>query len=232
MLSAVQTKQEVFQIDGVPYRIESFLDRNQFFDPGGAMEALGISPASWPFFGMVWPSGLLLAELTSLESLKQLRVLEIGCGLGIASLVANAAGADILASDYHPMAAQLMACNSRHNGLSDTPFQRIDWRILQAGLGTFDLILGSDLLYEPDHPALLSAFLAAHSHAGTRILIVDPKRRLQNNFLKRMQVLGFTAHSTSSTTKHWQDHGFKGVIQRYSAYKAAALTAALPVPPG
>ena len=223
MLNAVKTKQEIFQIDGVPYRIESFLDRNQFFDPDGAMEALGISPASWPFFGMVWPAGLLLAELTSLESMNQLRVLEIGCGLGIASLVANAAGADIIASDYHPMAEQLMACNSRHNGLSETPFRRVDWRLQQPELGVFDLILGSDLLYEPDHPELLSAFLAAHSHAGTRILIVDPKRRLQNHFLKRMQVLGFTAHSSASTAKQWQDHGFKGVIQRYSAFKGAVI---------
>ena len=35
----------------------SLKNRNQFEDVNGIAEALGISSASWPIFGMVWQSG-------------------------------------------------------------------------------------------------------------------------------------------------------------------------------
>jgi predicted nicotinamide N-methyase len=218
--SSLQTRIDSHLFNGVRYQIQALLDGNQFDDADGEAEALGISPASWPFFGMLWPAGLLLADLTGREPLRGGRMLELGCGLGMASLVANARGIDILATDYHPRAASFLDDNSRRNHLSDTPFQRMDWRVPQPLLGLFDSIIGSDLLYEPEHPAQLSRFLAQHSHAETHILIVDPKRRLFVEFIKRMQALGFTACRASGSDQHFLDFGFKGVILRFSALQA------------
>ena len=219
MTTPLQTRIDTHHFDGVEYRIRSLADRNQFHDPDGVAEALGISSASWPLFGMTWPSGLLLADLISREPLGQGRMLELGCGLGMASLVANARGADILATDRHPMAARFLSANSIRNGLLDTPFQRLDWFVVDPDLGLFDLIIGSDLLYEPDHPALLSGFLSRHSHADTKIIIVDPKRRLHAQFRRRMEVAGFESHSEAGTPAHWAAFGFKGVIQRFGGFK-------------
>jgi predicted nicotinamide N-methyase len=224
MNKPLQTRVGTHHFNGVAYRIRALIDGNQFDDAGGEAEALGISPASWPFFGMLWPAGLLLADLTGREPLRGGRMLELGCGLGMASLVANARGVDILATDYHPRAAELLDDNSRRNLLPDTPFQRLDWRVAQPLLGLFDSIIGSDLLYEPEHPAMLSAFLSRHSHANTQILIVDPRRRLHVEFAKRMQAFGFTAASAASTPKQFEDFGFKGVILRFNAYQPAALS--------
>ena len=140
MNSPLQTRIDTHQFGGVDYHIRCLVDGNQFDDPEGVAEALGISPASWPFFGMRWPSGLLLADLVSRLVLGGGRMLELGCGLGIASLVANARGADILATDYHPMAADFLRDNSARNALFPTPFQRLDWRDTQPGLGLFDVI--------------------------------------------------------------------------------------------
>ena len=221
MAPPLQTRVDTHHFDGIPYRIRCLIDGNQYDDPDGITEALGISPASWPFFGMLWPSGLLLADLLSREPLGRGRILELGCGLGMASLVVNARGGDILATDYHPRAEAFLQDNSRRNALAETPFRRIDWRTPQPALGVFDLIIGSDLLYEPDHPALLSTFLALHSDAATRIIIVDPKRRLHVRFRKRMESAGFDCHSEAGTPAHWLDFGFRGVVQRFSGFNPA-----------
>ena len=218
MNSPLQTRIDIHRFGGIDYHIRCLVDGNQFDDPQGAAEALGISPASWPLFGMRWPAGLMLADLVSRLALGSGRMLELGCGLGIASLVANARGADILATDYHPRAEDFLRENSTRNALFPTPFQRLDWREAQPALGLFDLIIGSDLLYEPDHPALLSSFMARHSHAGTRVIIVDPRRTRHARFRKRMEEEGFSSQSEASTPAQLADFGFRGVIHRFGEF--------------
>ena len=54
-----QTKQECVAIPGAhDLHIQSLLDRQQYADPLGEAEALGISSAAWPLFGLLWPSSL------------------------------------------------------------------------------------------------------------------------------------------------------------------------------
>ena len=56
------TKQERIGIDGVAdVTIRSLLDRQQFSDPFGNADRRGISSATWPLFGLLWPSGTHLA---------------------------------------------------------------------------------------------------------------------------------------------------------------------------
>src|SRR5680860_342426 len=77
-------------------------DNQQFNDPEGAADALGISSAAWPIFGVVWPSGLVLANHMLNYPIEGKRILEIGCGMALSSLLLNARQADITATDYHP----------------------------------------------------------------------------------------------------------------------------------
>lgn len=67
--------------------MRSLLDRQQFHDPDGNAEALGISSATWPLFGLLWPTGRVLAHAMVSFELKGRRVLELGCGMALASLV-------------------------------------------------------------------------------------------------------------------------------------------------
>ncbi len=101
-----QTKRERVAIAGVDdLVIRSLLDRQQFFDPLGEADRLGISSAAWPLFGLLWPSGAQLAARMALRPVCSTeRILEIGCGLALASLVGHRRGADVTASDYHPLA--------------------------------------------------------------------------------------------------------------------------------
>jgi predicted nicotinamide N-methyase len=214
--SNLLTKTTLYTINGVNFTIRSLLDKNQFHDPEGEAERLGISSATWPLFGVVWPSGLLLADIMSRQEINDMKILELGCGLGLASLVVHARGGNVLATDYHPMAAAFMQENSQHNGLSPTPFQRCDWAEENLALGKFDLIIGSDLLYEPNHPHLLSQFINQHSTATTQIIIVDPKRRLQNKFRNFMEALGYQSETEQGTVKQLEEFGFKGMLFRFS----------------
>ena len=100
-----ETKQERIAIAGVDdLVIRSLLDRQQFADDDGAAERVGISTASWPLFGLLWPSGALLAARLGARPVRAgERILEVGCGLALASLVAHRRGADVTASDRHPL---------------------------------------------------------------------------------------------------------------------------------
>ena len=114
-----QTKQETIAVAGVAdLVIRSLLDRQQFADPLGDAERLGISSATWPLFGMLWSSATHLAARLALRPvLAGERILEIGCGLALASLVAHRRGADVTASDCHPLAGAFLRENLRLNGL-------------------------------------------------------------------------------------------------------------------
>jgi len=83
-------------------------------------------------------------------------------------------------------------------------------------MGSFDLIIGSDLLYEPNHPALLSHFIDQHSSSSVKVIIIDPGRRQQGQFTRRMEGLGFAASFERATEEQAQSRDFKGKILRYS----------------
>ncbi len=196
-------KQECISIDGAAsLQIRSLLDRQQFSDPLGEAAALGISSAHWPLFGMLWPSGLHLAEAMALRPLLEGEtILEIGCGLGLASLVSHRRGALVTASDCHPLAGSFLLENLRLNDLPPLRYCHGDWtppaEQAQAGLrrprvqGRFDLIIGSDVLYERDDIGRLPDFIARHAMPSGEVLIVDPNRGNRSAFSKRMASLGY-----------------------------------------
>ena len=179
------------RIGGHDYRLRILRDRQQFSDPGGRAQRAGVPPSSWPMFGVLWPAGLALAEEMSRLPLEGRRILEAGCGIGLASLVLRRRGADITASDYHPLAADFLAHNAALNGLPPIRFELADWNGPNPALARFDLIIGADVLYEPDHVALLADFVAAHGNVPARVLIADPGRRQRSQFAALMSARGY-----------------------------------------
>ncbi|MGZ4292036.1 MAG: class I SAM-dependent methyltransferase [Gaiellaceae bacterium] len=96
-----------------------------------------------PYWAELWPAALALAE--ALPDVAGLRVVELGCGLGVASLVAAAKGAEVTATDWAPDAIELLLQNAARNGLVLRAQVR-DWR--EPWPERFDLALAADVLYE------------------------------------------------------------------------------------
>lgn len=203
-----QTKQECIAIAGVDdLIIRSLLDQQQFFDPHGDAARMGISSALWPIFGLLWPSGTQLAARMGRRLITPgERVLEIGCGLALASLVAHRRGADVTASDCHPLTAYFLGANLGLNQLPPLPYRHAHWSsvLLPIGrdnlaadaviTGRYDLIVGSDVLYERDTEAMLPTFINQHTSDSAEVWIVDPDRGNRANFSRQMANIGFRVH--------------------------------------
>src|SRR4029077_14566518 len=70
-----------------------------------------------PYWAELWPSGLALARHVAALELGGLRVIELGCGLGLPALSAALRGADVLATDWAEDAIELLQRNAERNGL-------------------------------------------------------------------------------------------------------------------
>jgi predicted nicotinamide N-methyase len=208
-------KFETLSLGGQDYRIRSLLDRQQFSDPDGSAERAGISSATWPLFGLVWPSSRILAGAMSDFSMEGKRILEIGCGLALASLVMQRRGGDITASDCHPLAAAFLAENLCLNAMAPIPFQTGNWADRDPDLGRFDVIIGSDLLYERDQPDILSRFIDRHSRPDVEVIIVDPDRGNRAKFSRDMVDLGYAHTEERAATRQDSGEPYKGRILNY-----------------
>jgi predicted nicotinamide N-methyase len=194
--------------------IRSLLDKLQFSDDDGLAESVGISSAAWPMFGLLWPSGYVLAAEMMVRELDGLRILEIGCGLGLASLVAHRRGANVLASDAHPLAQTFLDENTRLNGLGLIQYHEGCWAREYPQLGLFDLIIGSDVLYERDEKGVLAGFIERHANLACEVLIVDPNRGNRSHFHRHMARFGFTFTQTNAN-ETYDGVAYRGRQLRY-----------------
>ena len=200
-----ETKQERIAVAGVEHlHIRSLLDLQQFADPLGLALRLGISSATWPLFGLLWPSGAQLAARMAQRPVRAgERVLEIGCGLALPSLVGHRRGMDITASDCHPLAARFLRNNLRLNHLAPMKYRHGAWDAPQPAATTaatahsstvrerYDLLIGSDLLYDRDASVALAEFIGWHAEPAAEVWIVDPDRGNRPVFSRLMADNGF-----------------------------------------
>ena len=208
-------KIEQIAVAGGDFEIRSLLDRQQYADPQGDAEALGISPACWPLFGLIWPSAQKLADLMQTWDVGTRTVLELGCGLGLAAMVVHRRQGDVTASDCHPLAEGFLQDNLIRNRLPPMKYVTGHWARANPDLGRFDLIIGSDVLYERDHPEQLANFIDLHAVLGTEVLIVDPNRGNRSGFTRRMGHFGFGLTETSLRTPHRDGTPYNGRLLHY-----------------
>lgn len=178
-------------VHGDPYRLRVLADRQQYADPDGHAERAGISSAQWPLFGQLWDSGERLAQAMHGHDIDGKRILELGCGIGLASLVLQRRGADVVASDIHPLAESFLAYNAALNGLPAVHFRRVDWTRHLATLGRFDLIIASDVMYERGQAVALADAIAGYANDDAEIVVTDPRRGQASHFLRALGERGF-----------------------------------------
>jgi predicted nicotinamide N-methyase len=134
-----------------------------------------------PYWAVLWRSGLALGRELAGRRLGGLRVVELGCGMGVPSLAASRAGAAVLATDSSPEALALLDRNASRNGLR-LETARVEWAspAWLLARAPFDLVLAADVLYEPAAAAQLLALLP---RLAPRVLLADPGRPAVGGFL-------------------------------------------------
>ncbi|HEY0020937.1 MAG TPA: methyltransferase domain-containing protein [Longimicrobium sp.] len=150
-----------------------------------------------PYWAELWPSARALAryllengsanvrecESARVDDWTGLRVLELGCGVALPSLVLAARGAGVLATDWYDDALRFARANAERNGLPPLQTELLDWRQPRGGWG-YDLVIAADVLYEPRNGPLLTALFPRVVAPGGTVLIADPGRVYAGDFLR------------------------------------------------
>ena len=209
------TRNLVLNVGGQPYRLRVLSDIRQFADPDHHSARLGISSAQWSLFGQVWPAGRLLAQARSEFDIAGKRILELGCGIGLASLVLQRRGADIVASDVHPLTETFLAYNAALNELPALHYRQMRWDVPLPTLGRFDLIIASDVLYEQHHAELLCGVIERHTLERAEVLITDAGRGNSGRFTRVLGGLGFDVQEARCAMKDGEPPPRRGRLLHY-----------------
>jgi len=170
-----------------------------------------------PYWADVWPSSIVLAEkLLELDG-EGKTALELGCGVGLSTLAATAAGFDVLSTDYYEDALDVTRANVFRNLGKTARARLVDWRHLPANLGRFDLVFASDVLYEKEYAALLPVILDGAIAPGGRALIADPGRVAAPIFVEGCAEVGLVIQRKE--TKPFEAGEIKQRIDIYSIHR-------------
>jgi predicted nicotinamide N-methyase len=149
-------------------------------------DAEGLAARPTPFWALVWPSGHALGRAVARAEVDGLRVLELGCGLGVPSLAAARGGAEVLATDGTPEAVAFTAHSLALNALAGE-VALVSWREARAleELGDrWDLVLASDVLYQRAGVEALLRLLPRVLAPDGEVWVADPGRAGAQDFLE------------------------------------------------
>jgi len=146
-----------------------------------------------PYWADIWPSSLILAaKLLELDGHGR-TALELGCGAGLCTIAATAAGFDVLSTDYYEDALDFTRANTFTNLGAETRTMLFDWRHPPADLGRYDLVFASDVLYELEYAKLLPQILRRTMSVDGYGLIGDPGRVAAPTFVESCTDNGLVA---------------------------------------
>lgn len=178
--------------------------------PGQRTDAASIARSSaasgsfLPYWALVWPSGLALAEalLAKPDALYGSRTLELGCGLGTTAMAALACDAHLQVADC--FAETLLFCryNTLRNVGAEPRTLLVNWRT-PAGReacvkdAPYDLLLAADILYEQDDLDPLLDLVPRLLAPGGRFWLAEPGRRVSQAFVRAALARGWRDDTTS-----------------------------------
>jgi len=173
-----------------------------------------------PYWAYLWPAAFLLADVVAHEhwplpaDSRASEVLEIGCGLGLAGLVALARGMHVQFTDYDAAPLEFVARSAAENGFDPARFtiRRLDWRALPDE--HFSLILGADVIYEAPLVPLVANLLRTLLAPGGLGLIASPNRAAAHAFPAALASAGLACWAETATSPTESGGSITGTIYR------------------
>jgi predicted nicotinamide N-methyase len=159
----------------------------------------------FPYGLLLWASAIGLAEeLAARPALVAgKRVLELGAGVGLPGIVAQSLGAAVTQTDHQEAALDLARRNAEQNGVAGIRTLLLDWRRFDHD-ERYDVVLGSDVLYERTlHASLAALFPRLLAPAGDGrpdglLLVSDPLRPQALDFMDSLERRGGWSFSLES----------------------------------
>ncbi len=170
-----------------------------------------------PYWAYLWPGAYLLAEAVARESWpedRETEALEIGCGLGLAGLVAMTRGMKVRFTDYDRTPLEFVARSAAENGFEPERYSTglLDWRELPGD--RYSIILGADVTYELRLVPLVANVLATMLAPGGVGLISSPYRVADETFSKTVGSLGLSCRAESASATTEDGRAVSGTIYR------------------
>jgi predicted nicotinamide N-methyase len=169
----------------------------QVLQPRESAELPDTGPVEWapiaPYWSVLWRSGVALARELDGVALRGRRVVELGCGLALPSLVAARAGATVLATDESAEALTLVTRNAHANGVP-VETATVDWTEPDAVVARapFDVVLAADVLYED---ASVAPLLSLLPRLAPEAWLADPGRSAADAFVEQAGRRGWTVET-------------------------------------
>ncbi len=155
----------------------------------------------FPFWVKIWEASLVLSEfLARMKPKEGQRLLELGAGMAVPGMVASSYGHDVTVTDYEDEIMDFVRASAIFNGCSSLKCEALDWFEPREELGTFEVIIGSELLFhERFFPPLLEVmkkYLAPGgviymSHAADRGTLLPFFKMAEEDFNIAMQKYHF-----------------------------------------
>jgi predicted nicotinamide N-methyase len=128
-----------------------------------------------PYWADIWPSSVVLGSWLLTNPSKE-RTLELGCGSGLVTVSAVKSGRSVMATDYYDDAVLFAKANSILNTGNAPDIRMVDWSSFPDDLGEFDLVLASDVLYEPRYPPMVAKAIGKALAPKGVAIVADPGR--------------------------------------------------------
>ncbi len=171
-----------FSCNGKEHRWHRVADPDQLLD-----EAVETSDRSAvdidPFWAVTWRAASGLAEYLGRIDLKDQRVLELGCGSGMAGFAAACLGAHVTMTDAVELALLVARLNT-WTMRDRIQLKRLRWQDPSLNEARFPYILSSDLVYDPNHFEVLEMCARNHLTDDGYWLLSEPHRHTGDKFSK------------------------------------------------
>lgn len=156
----------------VPKAIDRFINSEDIF-------------RDFPLWSKVWQASLILADAVAAMPATG-SVLELGAGMGLVGVVAAAFGHRITITEYNDDALAFIHANAHLNHVPNPDIVKLDWFRPELS-GTYDLIIGSELVYrEADYHPLRRLFQTLLKPDG-RILLAAEMRKTIPGFIQALE---------------------------------------------
>ena len=168
-----------------------------------------------PYWAEIWPSAIGLGRHRfEYPAPPGSRILELGCGIGVAGIAAAAAGLTVTACDYEEDALAFARHNARLNALdARVSFRFLDWRNPDLDR-KYAIVIGSDILYERPNHEPIQRLLNDTLEPGGMFLASDPGRRATTPFVESMIARGYR-HSAQPRRIKFETNDNRIIVHRF-----------------